>query len=105
MGNRLVGGNHPGLRPSTTRGLSWRRGESKRTRTTTEVVELLLAAGADVEAIDEDGPTPLALARRHDAEELVQLLSHASAPDRRGEGPARSEGTERTAAGAAPDAP
>jgi len=43
----------------------------------TECAEILVAAGADISATDEDGCTPLELARRNNLPDLVAILSTA----------------------------
>ena len=64
------------------------------------MVKLLLAAGADLGAVGMSGETPLNLARRLGASELVGLLETAAASPRPDEpGAPRTETSGRTAAG------
>ncbi len=44
-----------------------------------DVIEALLAAGADIQACDKQGHTALALARRRDDRELIEVLLAAGA--------------------------
>jgi ankyrin repeat protein len=44
-----------------------------------DILRLLLAAHADVNACDKQGVTPLSLARREGQREVVQLLKEAAA--------------------------
>ena len=50
---------------------------SEPTRHRIECAEILLAAGADISMSDDEGLTPLELARRNDLPDLVALLSAA----------------------------
>lgn len=46
----------------------------------TEVVRLLVEAGADVNLADSAGVTPLALARQRGYREMIEILQKAGAP-------------------------
>ena len=48
-------------------------------RDSTEIVRLLVAAGANVNIADRDGTTPLAHARRARYSAMVRILSDAGA--------------------------
>ncbi|MDB4894091.1 MAG: ankyrin 2 [Firmicutes bacterium] len=69
-----------------------------------DVIELLISAGADVNALDSNGHTPLHSAAFHDDTDLlIYLLAHGADMNRRGEGAptpleyARQRGKEEAA--------
>ena len=54
-----------------------RRGDADDVQIRARCAEALLAAGANLQARDEDGLTPLELAQRHDAPDLVAVFERA----------------------------